>query len=173
MELPLRDDEMVRFMQGFLRSRVWPIVSIVLLFCCAMAVAGGLLWTAKIREDVEVIGIIKYQLPMGAAFFDVDHDEREIEIIGKSAAPELEAIEPGQTVHIMVAAANGAEASVDAQFLDLSTEGGGRSLRLRLMPGEGGGLPGTLAAMDANAARIHITFRGKRLLIAAFEKTAL
>lgn len=161
---------MDRLIQRFLQSRIWPIASIVLLFCCAMAVAGGLLWTARVRESVDAIGIIQYRHVVGAASPAGECDELHVNIIGKAAVGGLATMEPGQAVHIAAATANGAEVSVDARLVELSGEG--RGLRLRLSPGEDVGREAALTAMSSNAARVHITFRGKRLLVAAFEKNA-
>jgi len=151
-----------RLLKRYLRSRVLPITTVMLLFFTWIWLAGLILWKAKVKEEFFVRGklLSAQEDPSPGRIAKAD---RLVALVGwsENEAPELR---PGESIHLSwkTEVRGNPERSFEARLVGLEREDS--RTRWLLQPLDG------IGEIEGSVERFRLVVRQRRLLLAALEK---
>lgn len=151
-------------MNRFLRSRIFPILSIIVLSFSSLLIEGYILWGVKIKEDFFLTGEVN---------ISPAHDVIKV-LPFRDGNFDLPSLQTGAVVRVGISDNFGEEIFINTEFVNLEGEGGAENIVLKPIKTDSENNLFFLAAMEEKRIKkIHLITRKKRLLVAAFEKNVV
>ena len=163
-----------KLMNRFLKSRVLPILTILILFSGWVLIAWYFLWQVRVKEEFRSVGRLIFYSNQGNASSESKEERMKLILLNGMNHAYLSSLSPGQEILLSVEVERGQEALLHASLIQIEKEEPGEGPVLILRRRDSGKEKDWSSRIHpSQPVKMNLVVRGKRLISVALKKNQL